>query len=558
MLKKMIIGLILIITVIGVLIYIKVANIPITKEEFKKGYISSDTAEVTLYEKIKNEDKTEYKKLNNKPRGIKIYITKRESKDNYLKIKLDKNIYYIKKENITYDKENIVKESKIYVRTSNVLYNYPNNIKIKKSVKKGEELIVTGYDKIVEGKVNMYKTDNGYIYGKYVTLTKEESLLHYNQNGIYDKHKNRLDKYGGGSATNLDYYPIEKETFKDNIMPKETRTIYLTVEALKNVDKYITFAKNNNINAFVVDVKENTVPGYKSEIMKEYSKTSYERAVLTEEQYKSYIDKIKENGIYVIGRITTFKDNYYAKDHPENTIKNTSNNQSFIHNGSAWPTAYNRKVWEYNVALAYEAATVIGFNEIQFDYVRFPDRVYNLEKNKQIDLQNTYNEDKAAAIQQFLMYAKDVLHSANTYLSADVFGETSNNYVTAYGQYWPAISNVVDVVSAMPYPDHFNKYEYGIKVPVWTVPYQLLNKWGTDANVRQSEIETPAVVRTWIQAYNTIKEPFVTYNSQKIEEQIKGLYDAGLTGGYITWNSSSNLDKYYSLAPAFRKDLINE
>lgn len=558
MFKKMIIGLMLIIAIIGTLIYIKINEMPITKEEFKKGFLSSENTNVKLYEKIETEEKNEYKEITEKPRGTEISVTKINTKDEYLKIKLDKNIFYVKKDNITYKKENIVKESKIYVRTSTVIYEYPEKVKINSSVKKGDELIVTGYDKLENGKVNMYKTDKGYIYGKYVVLSKEESLLNYNENGIYDKHKDRGDKYGGGSAANLDYYPIEKPSFENNIMPKETRTIYLTVEALKNVDKYITFAKNNNINAFVVDVKENTIPGYKSEVMKEYSITSYERAVLTKEQYKLYIDKIKENGIYVIGRITTFKDNYYAKDHPENTIKSTSTNNSFIHNGSAWPTAYNRKVWEYNVALAYEAATVIGFNEIQFDYVRFPDRVYNLEKNKQIDLQNTYNEDKAAAIQQFLMYAKDVLHSANTYLSADVFGETSNNYVTAYGQYWPAISNVVDVVSAMPYPDHFNKYEYGIKVPVWTVPYQLLNKWGTDANVRQSEIETPAVVRTWIQAYNTIKEPFVTYNSQKIEEQIKGLYDAGLTGGYITWNSSSNLDKYYSLAPAFRKDLINE
>lgn len=558
MFKKMIIGLMLIIAIIGTLIYIKINEMPITKEEFKKGFLSSENTNVKLYEKIETEEKNEYKEITEKPRGTEISVTKINTKDEYLKIKLDKNIFYVKKDNITYKKENIVKESKIYVRTSTVIYEYPEKVKINSSVKKGDELIVTGYDKLENGKVNMYKTDKGYIYGKYVVLSKEESLLNYNENGIYDKHKDRGDKYGGGSAANLDYYPIEKPSFENNIMPKETRTIYLTVEALKNVDKYITFAKNNNINAFVVDVKENTIPGYKSEVMKEYSITSYERAVLTKEQYKLYIDKIKENGIYVIGRITTFKDNYYAKDHPENTIKSTSTNNSFIHNGSAWPTAYNRKVWEYNVALAYEAATVIGFNEIQFDYVRFPDRVYNLEKNKQIDLQNTYNEDKAAAIQQFLMYAKDVLHSANTYLSADVFGETSNNYVTAYGQYWPAISNVVDVVSAMPYPDHFNKYEYGIKVPVWTVPYQLLNKWGTDGNVRQSEIETPAVVRTWIQAYNTIKEPFVTYNSQKIEEQIKGLYDAGLTGGYITWNSSSNLDKYYSLAPAFRKDLINE
>lgn len=97
----------------------------------------------------------------------------------------------------------------------------------------------------------------------------------------------------------------------------------------------------------------------------------------------------------------------------------------------------------------------MGFNEIQFDYVRFPDRTYSYEKSGEISMQNTYGEEKAQAIQKFLMYASDEIHSVGAYISADVFGESAHNYVTGYGQYWPAISNVVDVISAMPYPDHF-------------------------------------------------------------------------------------------------------
>ena len=211
-------------------------------------------------------------------------------------------------------------------------------------------------------------------------------------------------------------------------------------------------------------------------------------------------------------------------------------------------------MWEYNVALAVEAVKEFGFNEIQFDYVRFPDRTYSLEQNGTINLNNTYNESKAMAIQLFLMYACDEIHKVGAYVSADVFGESANSYVTGYGQYWPAISNVVDVISAMPYPDHFNAHDYGIKEYVWEVPYKLLKSWGASVVIRQEETTTPAVVRTWIQAYNTIKSPYVIYDADKISEQIEGLYENGLTGGYITWNSASSLSKYKEISSAFKKE----
>ena len=96
-----------------------------------------------------------------------------------------------------------------------------------------------------------------------------------------------------------------------------------------------------------------------------------------------------------------------------------------------------------------------------------------------------------------------------------------------------------------------NKCYYGINEIVWTVPYKLLKKWGSYAKERQSEISTPAKVRTWVQAYNTIKEPYVVYDSTKVSDQIRGLYENGLNNGYITWNSASSLAKYKSLSDTF-------
>lgn len=253
--------------------------------------------------------------------------------------------------------------------------------------------------------------------------------------------------------------------------------------------------------------------------------------------------------------ITVFKDNHYAVDHPEDMIGDTRTNKPYIVSNTYWPSAYSRNVWEFNVELAKEAVKEFGFNEIQFDYVRFPDRTQSLEAIGALDFKNTNKEDKAQAIQRFLRYAKDELHKLNAYVSADVFGECAHTYVAAYGQYWPAISNVVDVISAMPYPDHFNAHDYGIKEIVWTVPYTLLLTWGRDyAAKRQTEIPTPAIARTWIQTYDTIHPPYIEYDATKVSDQIRGLYEAGLNGGYMTWNSRSNLAKYKSQKDAYNKE----
>ena len=98
----------------------------------------------------------------------------------------------------------------------------------------------------------------------------------------------------------------------------------------------------------------------------------------------------------------------------------------------------------------------------------------------------------------------------------------------------------------MPYTDHF-----GRSVDTWTNAYQTVNNWAKGASTRQKEIPTPAIARTWITAYDTpYWNPKVIYNASKIEEQVRALYDAGLDGGFITWNSASSLAKYEQIKSA--------
>ena len=534
-------------------------NKPKPIESIKTVYIKSDNTEVSLYN-------SEFSNINTITRGTKVttdgkIIVNETTNMEYNEITYENNKFLVLTTNLTDNAKEVVGEDTLYVRTPVSVYESFDSSHLISFIKKGEKVEILDYDYLKEdGAVNKYKVKyndiEGYIYGKYTVKTEAESLENYDSDGSYLVHTARKNYQGGGSAANLDYFPVEKPIFENNVMPTEVRSLYLNSGVIYNVDKYIELAKKSNINAFVVDIKDNTAPAYESDVMKRYSPTNYEKAFSSVEKYKEVITKLKENGFYVIGRITVFKDNYYAKDHPEDTIIDTRTNTSFLHNGSYWPSAYNRDVWEFNVELAKEAVTLMGFNEIQFDYVRFPDRTSNVEEY--LNYQNSYNEEKAQAIQNFLFYACDEIHSVGAYVSADVFGESAHNYVSGYGQYWAAISNVVDVISGMPYPELFNKYEYGFTEPVWTVPYDLLYYWGKNYVSRQQKlIPTPAVVRTWIQAYDiTWRNPKTSYDVEKVSEQIQGLYDAGLTGGFITWNAGSSISKYESLSPAFNKNYL--
>ena len=520
-----------------------------------KKIVASTSLTVPLYD-------FDYNEIIQIKRGEEVTILKDNIINNeqeYSQVKYDKNEYYILSSNLVDDINDAVLEKEMYVRTSVTLYENLESIKIKGLVEKGEKLEILGFNSINDdGSVDMYKVkyneQDGYVYGKYLVNNYEESILNYDEEGIYQIHKKRGDSWGGGDSGTLDYYPYEKPKFEDNVMPSEVRSLYMDASAVSNVDEYVKLAKESGINAIVVDIKDGIV-AYPANAMKEYSITNYNRAINSYEEYKNAIKKIKDAGLYVIGRITTFKDSNYATDHPEDTILDTATGKSYNHDGSYWPSAFSRDVWEFNVSLAIESVKEMGFNEIQFDYVRFPDRVQSLEKAGKIDYNNTYNESKAQAIQRFVMYACDEIHKYGAYVSIDVFGEAAHTYVTPYGQYWPAISNVADVISGMPYPDHFGKYDYNFKEPVWTIPYDLLYKWGNEFVVnRQKEIPTPAIVRTWIQAYDAIKEPKVIYDADMVSKEIQGLYDAGLTGGFITWNGSSSLTKYKEISSAFGKE----
>lgn len=515
----------------------------------KTMFVSGTTSSVISFKLDDEDNLKEDEKL---IRGIKVKsLNNKLTKDDieYTEIEYNKEKYYVNSNNLVSNENEVVQEKEKYVRTSSTIYENDKDTKIKSFVKKGNKLDIVGYNKLLEdGTVEMYNINygeiSGWVYSKYLVDTEDEANANYNENSVYDTHKDR--KYSrelyGGNASNLDYYPYEKPEFENNKLIKEAKAMYLNATTISSIDSYLNIAKNNGVNAIVVDIKDGAM-AYPSEVSKEVSMTAYESALNSFEDYKNAIQKIKDAGIYAIGRIVVFNDTHYGKDHPEDCISSTASNQ-------LWPSAFSRGAWEYNVNLAIEAVNEIGFNEIQFDYVRFPEQAYNMSISGKSDFKNTYDEEKAQAVQNFLFYAADQIHKTGAYLSVDVFGECSSEYVTSYGQYWPAISNIVDAISSMPYTDHF-----GRTIDTWSNPYQTVYNWAKGAATRQKEIPTPAVARTWITAYNTpYWNPTVVYDASKISAQVKALYDAGLNGGFITWNSTSSLSKYEEIKSAFAED----
>lgn len=540
---------IILILIIGIIIFFtsKGKHISIGKSSM---YLAGDTNKVTTY--IMDEDNI-LKENSELVRGKKVIYSgkKVNMNDNeYLLIKFDNKEYYVNAKQLVKNVKDVVLEKERYVRTSVTVYENETDSKIASFIKKGNKLDIIGYDKLFDdGNVNMYKIKyndtEGYVYSKYLVNDKESADSVYNENGVYDIHKDRKFKgreLYGGKASTLDYYPYERVEFEDNKLLKKAKTMYLNAGTIGSIDSYLKIAKENGVNAIVVDIKDGAL-AYSSNVAKEISPTAYATAINDNSSYKSAIDKIKDAGIYAIGRIVVFNDVHYGKDHPDDCISSTASSR-------LWPSAYSRGAWYYNVELAKEAVKEMGFNEIQFDYVRFPEDAYNMSIKGNSDFKNKYDEEKAEAVQNFLFYATDQIHKVGAYLSVDVFGECSGEYVTAYGQYWPAISNIVDAISSMPYTDHF-----GRSVDTWTNAYQTVYNWAKGAAARQKEIPTPAVARTWITAYDTpYWKPTVIYNASKIEDQVKALYDAGLDGGFITWNSASSLAKYEQIKTAFNKD----
>ena len=526
-------------------VYIYRQQLPPPAPETAVGYAASSEESVLVYDE-------EGAVLGSLTRGAEVHyvLEDMDSDSAYVRVVNGETYVLLEKQHLAQRYEDAVQVDTVYALRGMSLLDETGAVP-GCAVEKGMALTVTGFDGLDgDGAVLRWRVScdrgEGYIAAANVRMTEEEALAQYDE-ALYQLHASRGDSWGGGDAAGLDYYPVEKGPIAGNDMPDEVRALYLNGSAVQYADSYLRVAEGSGVNAFVVDIVDGTAVSYASPVMQQYSPSAYAAAMDTMEGFRANVQKLKDAGYYLIGRITVFNDAHLAADHPEQVICDLNGTPLQISH-MYWPSAYDRTVWQYKVDLALEAAA-LGFNEIQFDYIRFPDGAYNYEKAGTIDYRNTYGESKAQAVQRFLLYAAERLHSAGYYLSGDVFGECANPYVTACGQYWPAISAAVDAISGMPYPDHYSAR--GDYKP-WEHPYDTVHMFGAAAAERQTETVSPGAVRTWIQAYNALWEPYNTYGATEVAAEVKALRDTGCTGGFMTWNGGSDINKYQSIIGALR------
>lgn len=526
-------------------VYIYRQQLPPPAPETAVGYAAAPEASVPVYD-------GEGAVLGSLTRGTEVHyvLADMDSDGAYVRVVNGETYVLLEKQHLALRYEDAVQVDTVYALRGMSLLDETGAVP-GCAVEKGMALTVTGFDGLDDdGAVLRWRVScdrgEGYIAADNVRMTEEEALVQYDET-LYQLHASRGDSWGGGDAAGLDYYPVEKGPIPGNDMPDEVRALYLNGSAVQYADSYVQAAEGSGVNAFVVDIVDGTAVSYASPVMQQYSPSAYAAAMDTVEGFRANVQKLKDAGYYLIGRITVFNDAHLAADHPEQVICDLNGTPLQISH-MYWPSAYDRTVWRYKVDLALEAAA-LGFNEIQFDYIRFPDGAYSYEKAGTIDYRNTYGESKAQAVQRFLLYAAERLHSAGYYLSGDVFGECANPYVTACGQYWPAISAAVDAISGMPYPDHYSAQ--GDYKP-WEHPYDTVHMFGAAAAQRQAETASPAAVRTWIQAYNALWEPYNTYGEAEVAAEVKALRDTGCTGGFMTWNGGSDINKYRSIIGALR------
>ena len=526
-------------------VYIYRQQLPPPAPETAVGYVASPEASALVYDE-------EGTVLGSLTRGAEVHyvLADLDSDGTCVRVVNGETYVLLEKQHLTDRYEDAVQVETVYALRGMSLLDETGAVP-GCAVEKGMALTVTGFDGLDEdGEVLRWRVScdrgEGYIAAANVRMTEEDALAQYDET-LYQLHASRGDSWGGGDAAGLDYFPVEKSPIAGNDMPDEVRALYLNGSAVQYADSYLRVAEGSGVNAFVVDIVDGTAVSYASPVMQQYSPSAYAAAMDTMEGFRANVQKLKDAGYYLIGRITVFNDAHLAADHPEQVICDLSGTPLQISH-MYWPSAYDRTVWQYKVDLALEAAA-LGFNEIQFDYIRFPDGAYNYEKAGTIDYRNTYGESKAQAVQRFLLYAAERLHGAGYYLSGDVFGECANPYVTACGQYWPAISAAVDAISGMPYPDHYSAR--GDYKP-WEHPYDTVHMFGAAAAERQKETVSPAAVRTWIQAYNALWEPYNTYGEAEVAAEVQALRDTGCTGGFMTWNGGSDINKYQSIIGALR------
>lgn len=327
------------------------------------------------------------------------------------------------------------------------------------------------------------------------------------------------------------------------------RALYVNrwaTQSKKRMAKLIAAADSTEINALVLDMKDEFGLNYKTE-NPEFAKNAGTANKVA--NVKALLDTLKAHNILAIARIVVFKDSVTARVHPEWTIRKTDGSAWRDKKGITWVNPYHRELWDYNIGVAEELVK-LGFGEIQWDYIRFPEPYPSLPQQVFPDSKGVSKPDDIAA---YLKEAKSRLNKLGVRSTADIFGlVTTVQGPLEVAQHWERVSPQLDVVLPMVYPSHYRSDDVpGVPHPN-AEPYKVI-KWAiTRAHERDNKlgIKEPEHVRPWLQAFSLGKPP---YGAAELEQEKKAVYDSGYDG-WVLWNPGSIYDAFM---PALEKTLVS-
>ena len=330
--------------------------------------------------------------------------------------------------------------------------------------------------------------------------------------------------------------------------PKPVRALYVNRFAAQSRTKMrhlIGIADSTEINGFVIDIKDEFGLNFHSaDPMLQRNEGTMNKVG----DLKTLIDTIRAHGILPIARIVVFKDSVTARMNPNHTIRKADGSAWHDKKGLTWVNPYANTIWEYNFRVAEEAVKM-GFGEVQFDYIRFPEPYKSLPPQV---FPESNGRSKPEALAEFLRTANARMDKLGVRTTADIFGlVTTVHGALEVGQDWEKLSPVLDVVLPMTYPSHYPHGSYGIASPN-AAPQEILHIAITRARERDEKlgVKTPEHVRPWLQAF-TLGAPH--YGPDMIRAQKQGVYDSGYDG-WVLWNPGS---KYDEIRPALEPTFVS-
>ena len=366
---------------------------------------------------------------------------------------------------------------------------------------------------------------------KNITLSEDQKKLIGNKlQGLSDSNNNLFNNFEEIQNENLkkinEYIAINR--WQEFIATNNgVKGIYLSgYHFLKNekIDPIKDILSNTVVNTIVLDVKtDNGHLLYDSEIP-EVDRLKNERIKYDTQALKSFKEDFN---IYLIGRVVAFQDPIFTKIYPQSAIIDSVTSKPYSQNGQYFLDPGDSKSREYILNVALEAC-LLGFDEIQFDYIRYPDSNY---PGLIFDYESNF-ENRTENINSFLQNATDLLHDNGCLASADIFGYVLNSKSdNGIGQYLETIVNTVDFISPMVYPSHYSKGSFGYSYPN-NFPYEVVTSALNDGLSRGVQEEN---LRPFLQGF--------WHSSEDVRLNIKAAEDKGLD--WIIWNNSSVYDEDY-------------